>query len=500
MSIITISRGSLNSGREFAGDLAKKLGYKCVSREDLIDSAIEKGIPVGKLQTAMVKPPRVAKRLGPERELYLALVTSQLCDLVLDSDVIYHGYTGHLLLPGVPHIFKIRVMTDTDHRIKSVMQKLRLDQVKAREYIENVDTDRQKWVRFLYGVDWLDPSQYDIILNLSHMEISNTTTALCSMAMLPEFSLTPSAINAIKNLRLASKAKFLLGMDKRTGYADFKVNAYNGIVQITCMPHHAEVTHYVENVLCDLEDCREIHCTIAGSKILWFGEKFDSKSELFQNLVKVAQKWDAAVEVMRFVNEQELAEKGSVSVDRNYKLSAHEGGIEDDTTNIEEQDDSGAGEVLDELLKEGCSGGSTTIYSERESILESLRKRTDYSLLVMGDIYIDKLENVRKRLMSEFRSFLTENIKTPVVGEEELKKELKSGVKTFVKLGAYLGIAAAIFLAVFTNQEIVVNFMAGESYKSWRFLAIALLLLVVPVYAFTYGSAVRQVFKFFRLD
>ncbi len=500
MSIITISRGSLSTGKEFAINLAKKLGYRCVSREDLIEEAINNAIPVGKLQTAMVKPPRVAKRLGPERELYLSLVTSLLCDYALKGDIVYHGYTGHLLLPGVPHIFKIRIMIDMEHRIKQVMQTLKLSQAKAKEYIENVDADRDKWVRFLYGVNWLDPSYYDLILNLAHMEISNTTTALCSMAQLPEFTLTPSAISALKNLRLSSRAKFLLGLDRRTGYADFKVTAYNGAVQVTYMPHHAEVTEYIKEVLQDLEGCREVNCTIAGSKILWLGERFDIKSELFGNLVKVAKKWDAAVEVMKFTGEDIHSNYAAVSRDKSYKLSEHLGGIEDDTEEVREQDVSGVSVVLDEFMKEGCSGGSSTIYGERDSLLESLKKRSDYSLLVIGDLYLDKLENVRKRLMSEFRSFLTDSIKIPVVEEEELKKELKSNFKVYLKLGMNLSISILLFIAVFLNQEPILRFMAGEDFKSWRFLAILILVLFVPVFAYSWGSTTRQILKFFRLD
>ena len=65
MSIITISRGTFSGGKEFAESLAKNLGYRCLSREELSEKAIKANVPAGKLQTAMIKPPRVYQRMGP---------------------------------------------------------------------------------------------------------------------------------------------------------------------------------------------------------------------------------------------------------------------------------------------------------------------------------------------------------------------------------------------------------------------------------------------------
>ena len=41
MSIITISRGSYNRGKEVAEKLAKELGYECISREILLEASTE---------------------------------------------------------------------------------------------------------------------------------------------------------------------------------------------------------------------------------------------------------------------------------------------------------------------------------------------------------------------------------------------------------------------------------------------------------------------------
>ncbi len=41
MSIITISQGSYSRGKEIAEKVARKLGYECISRDNLIETSEE---------------------------------------------------------------------------------------------------------------------------------------------------------------------------------------------------------------------------------------------------------------------------------------------------------------------------------------------------------------------------------------------------------------------------------------------------------------------------
>jgi cytidylate kinase len=504
MSIITISRGTASGGKEFAENLAAKLGYPCLSREQLSEEAIKLNVPVGKLQTAMVKPPRVYKRLGAQREFYLSTVTMILCKYAQEGNLVYHGHTGHLLLSGVPHIFRIRVLADMEYRIENVMNKLGLSREKAVIYIQNVDTDRDKWVRFLYGVDWHDPSQYDLIVNLDHLGIANAATALCAMVELPDFKLTPASDKALKNLYLTSRARFLLASDHRTSYADLKVSANNGVVQVICQPQQAEVAEFVNEVLAGLEDCKEVHCTIAGSTILWLDEEFDVKSELFHNVVKVAKKWDAAVEIMRHTSEQTEVLQGETSVksgkDRELRTKEYNGGIEDDIEDEKPADKTQSMPVLDALLNEKCSGGSSTFYGNKESLMVTLGQRTNYQLMVIGKLFKEKSESAQIRLTGELKSFLIEHTDIPVVGADELKKSLKFGFKDFFKLALGLAITFVLFIAVFLNQEIVLKFIAGSDYISWRIPVTICIVIFIPVFAFSFGTSTKQIFKLIGLD
>ncbi|UCD16333.1 MAG: cytidylate kinase-like family protein [Candidatus Zixiibacteriota bacterium] len=506
MAIITISRGTFSGGRELAGRLSEKLGYSYISREDLSEKAIKMGVPVGKLQMAMVRPPGVYKRMARERDQYLACMTMLLCEQILERNVVYQGHTGHMLLPGVPNILRIRVLADLEFRIRRIMQDMKLNRKKAKKYITNVDADRDKWVRFLYGVDWHDPFNYDFVINLDQASVGNVASGLCAMAELPDFQLTPAAKKAINNLHLASRAHFTLMADSRTNFADVKVTANDGVVQVTYLPQQSDVAPYVQEVLSAVKEIKAVHTTIAQSSILYVQDKFDYDSTGFSDVIKVARKWDAAVELMSMAGGEgydgeakyiaEQAPRDSATADKD---DAYDGGIKDDAPPVESVDQNIA-RCLDELMKHGCSGGSSIFYGKPDALLSALQRRTSYSMIVLGDLFLDKGASIRIRLRREMKSLLADNLTVPVIEETEIHEKLEFGWKQILKLAIFLVIATAIFAGCFIYEGPLISFLTGEEYKHLRILAVLFVVGLTPLFAYTYGSFARQILRLFNID
>jgi len=94
MAIVFISSTSAELRKEVAESLARKLGYPCLSREELVDQATEAGIPVGKLEMSVIKMPAPSERLARLKERFLTFVTAGICDRAGEKNLIYHGRGG----------------------------------------------------------------------------------------------------------------------------------------------------------------------------------------------------------------------------------------------------------------------------------------------------------------------------------------------------------------------------------------------------------------------
>jgi hypothetical protein len=154
MAIVIVSSESEGARRELAQILAAKLGAQCASREQLVEQATQAGIPVGKLEVAVLKQSTPRERLARLKSRYLAFVTSALCDLASGNrDLVYHGRAANLLLPGVSHVVRVRLLADEERQLRQDMSALHLEPDKAKEYQRRLREDVARWVHFMHGAE-----------------------------------------------------------------------------------------------------------------------------------------------------------------------------------------------------------------------------------------------------------------------------------------------------------------------------------------------------------
>jgi cytidylate kinase len=503
MRNICISRGSYSQGKELAEVLARKLGCECLSREDLVEEATKAGIAVGKLETAMLKPGSFNERLLLEKEHYHAFVTARLCERMLGSDLVYHGRTGHLLLPGVSHVLRIRVVESLDGRINSAMAKLRIPREKARRYLESVDDDMRRWVRTFYDVDWETAGHYDLVVNLEQMSTGNASAALCSVAALPDFETTPASRQAMENLLLAAQVRLELARDERTRDSSFRVLAERGVVLVTYQPRDARVAEFVPTVVHRVPGISELRCTMASTSILWIQEEFDAAAESYRQVVQLARRWNAAVELLRFVPGG-TEEVGPATAPAGAAATAprsreYNGGIEDDVEHPAEGEDGGLRRTQDSLAGDGVAGGAHVACCRPDRLLDKLDSRVKYTLVVVGNVFLQSGEAARVRKTRELTSTLSDILKAPVVGADELKKTYMFSPGQAVKQILYLALVAAVFVLVFTHQETVVKLLHSEGTRA-KLLAALGVGVLVPCFAYLYGTVTKFLLKLIRIE
>jgi cytidylate kinase len=233
VSIIAISRGTFSGGEALATGVAERLGYRCMSREVLLEAAWGYGVSVDKLDAAMEKRPPLWERLIGKRTAYLTFVRAALCDQALEGRLVYHGYVGHLVFPGVSHVLRVRAIADMDYRIQAAMRHQGLVRKDAVAYVDRVDKERRQWARSAFDVEWDDPSQYDVVLNLSRMNIATACETVVRLAASAEFQPTDASVKALRDLTLANRVAAMLERDERTRGSDLVVTANDGVVTLT---------------------------------------------------------------------------------------------------------------------------------------------------------------------------------------------------------------------------------------------------------------------------
>jgi cytidylate kinase len=270
MAIITISRGTYSGAKSIAEQLARRLDYPCISQEQIFDATREFGIPETELNAALIKPPSTLRMSSAKRIAILNAVRAALLKSSRDGNAVYHGFAGHLLLGGVYHILRVRVIASMEYRIHAAMKRHNETSDQALSRIRVRDKQSIYWSRYLYGVDWQDPSLYDVVLNLERISIQGAVETLILMSELNEFKPDGMQQQAFDDVFLGSMVWAELHRDPRTRPADVRVEAKNGHVIITGNAHNEQMVHDITDVAQRTEGVTAVTCEVGvGSHWLW---------------------------------------------------------------------------------------------------------------------------------------------------------------------------------------------------------------------------------------
>jgi len=259
MAIIMISRGTFSGGKAVAEALAARLTYPCVSNEVVFEAAEEFGVPEEKLNAALQEPPKTWRQRPGKRLAHMNFVRAALLKRAQQGNLVYYGYAGHLLLHDVSHVIRIRIIADMKYRIQAAMEKEGLNRQQALDMIRQLDHKAIRWTHALYGVEWNDPSLYDLVINLDALSIQSAVHLIYHLTGLPDFKPTPQSQQAFDNQLLSSLVWAELTRDKMTRSANVQVTADNGVVTISGKAGSHKIVGMLPFVAEKVPGVREVH-------------------------------------------------------------------------------------------------------------------------------------------------------------------------------------------------------------------------------------------------
>lgn len=221
MPVILISRGTMSGVNLLVKSLSDHLGYRCVSREDLIVKVNEHGEIANRIVRTIGHATRAYEHFSQLRRSYIILMRLALAEYICDEsgcrgNLIYHGYSGHLLLPPMPDTLRVRINAPLEMRVSMTMDRLGCDERKAREHILSEDEKQGRWARFMYGRDIRDPGLYDMVLNLDRLPMRPICMLLESVARDPAFENTGENARAMERLLIATQIEAAAATDPKT--------------------------------------------------------------------------------------------------------------------------------------------------------------------------------------------------------------------------------------------------------------------------------------------
>lgn len=233
MPVLLISRGTMSGVRKLVDRLEECTGWRSVSREDLVELVNRHGALAQRIVERLSKATQAYEQFCELRRPYVILMRTALLEYAREGDLIYHGYSGHLLVPPVGHFRRVRINAPLALRVEMTRARLDCSEEEAREHIAGDDEARVRWARFMYGKDIRDPGLYDLCIDLERTSIETACRVICSLAADPGCQSTPESTAQVENLLLASHVEAALVVDPRTAEIEAGARVEAGEVTVT---------------------------------------------------------------------------------------------------------------------------------------------------------------------------------------------------------------------------------------------------------------------------
>ena len=113
-------------------------------------------------------------------------------EVASSGNVVIVGRGAGFVLRDRPDVFRVFLRAPDGARAKVLMARLGLSEDDARRKMHETDSNRAAYIRQLYGRDWCDPDEYDLIVNTGR--ISYQATAELILRGLKELERLPAPV------------------------------------------------------------------------------------------------------------------------------------------------------------------------------------------------------------------------------------------------------------------------------------------------------------------
>ena len=234
MFIITISHEAFGDGRAIAERVAGILGYRCISREVLVEASKRYGIAEAKFfEVLEEKPHHWWTQLLESRGVYRIVLQATICELAQEGDLVYHGRAGQEFFPGIRHVLNVFIDTPREFRVQQVKTRKGLSEEDANEYLEELDRIRARRMKELFNIDWRDPARYDLVLNTARMSVETAARFIAEASQKEEYQPTAESLEAINDLTVNARVQAVLSTSRDIRISNLEVQTKGGEVFVS---------------------------------------------------------------------------------------------------------------------------------------------------------------------------------------------------------------------------------------------------------------------------
>lgn len=201
--IITISRQYGAGGSDVARRVSDALGWRVVDNELIDRVALRAGLPPEEVARREERAPGFLERLTralsrsspesfaapadkvpePEEATLVRITENVVAEIAAEGRVVLVGRAGPAVLRGKHDALHVRLVALAAFRLGTAVQRLGIDPKDAEQAMHEADTNRARYLKQYYGLDWNDPTNYHMVLNTGVLGLDGAAAVIVERAL-----------------------------------------------------------------------------------------------------------------------------------------------------------------------------------------------------------------------------------------------------------------------------------------------------------------------------
>ena len=233
MPVIALTQGMGSLAQDVAEQLAAELGLATLQHE--VGERVANRMHVTKSLINRLREGKAGtlERLRADRDSAAVYTAEEVLDAAVRGNVVLRGWGATQLLRRVPHVVCVRIARPLEQRVQWLMDHLEIDEREvAQAEIRRSDQAHAARMNELFGVTWLDPLLYDVVLNTDRLSVDACVQQIRQLVARPEFAETAESRALLQALALQARVHSALRADDATRDVDVTIEASAGRLRL----------------------------------------------------------------------------------------------------------------------------------------------------------------------------------------------------------------------------------------------------------------------------
>jgi hypothetical protein len=250
MAILALSLDFRSGGQEVATQIGEALGYKCSGKDQSIAYMKKAGERWERLFRELDQErPSLWDRYDWEYRGFVALLEAYIYEHATRDKAIIIGQGGSFVLQGLPFVLKVRLTAPFEDRVRRLMEKAELGEKAAEDIVRRTDKARVGYVKAIYGKDWFDLKNYDMVFNAATQSYDQISKIIVDALRARDQMITPDTWDLLAGRAVAARIRARVLTNQKIHAPTLKLSYDGSRIVLEGVVHNQKEQQIIEEIV-----------------------------------------------------------------------------------------------------------------------------------------------------------------------------------------------------------------------------------------------------------